>query len=41
VIRVRVGLLAAGLCTVINLYPTKALLPTLARQFGASLPASI
>jgi len=36
--RVRVGVLAAGLCTFINLYPTQALLPTLARQFGASLP---
>jgi len=36
--RVRVGVAAAGLCTFINLYPTQALLPTLAGQFGASLP---
>ncbi len=36
--RVRVGVAAAGLCTFINLYPTQALLPTLAEQFGASLP---
>ncbi len=36
--RIRVGVLAAGLCTFINLYPTQALLPTLAEQFGASLP---
>lgn len=35
---VRIGVVAAGLCTFINLYPTQALLPTLAEQFGASLP---
>ncbi len=35
--RVRLGVAAAGLCTFINLYPTQALLPTLAEQFGASL----
>lgn len=34
----RVGVFAAGLCTFINLYSTQALLPTLAQQFGASLP---
>lgn len=36
--RIHVGVLAAGLCTFINLYPTQALLPTLAQEFGASLP---
>jgi YNFM family putative membrane transporter len=36
--RVHVGVFAAGLCTFINLYSTQALLPTLAQQFGASLP---
>jgi len=35
---VRIGVVAAGLCTFINLYPTQALLPTLAERFGASLP---
>ena len=35
--RIHVGVVAAGLCTFINLYPTQALLPTLAEQFGASL----
>ena len=34
----RVGVAAAGLCTFVNLYSTQALLPTLAQQFGASLP---
>lgn len=36
--RLRVGVAAAGFCTFINLYPTQALLPTLATQFDASLP---
>ncbi len=31
------GVAAAGFCTFINLYSTQAILPTLAREFGASL----
>ena len=32
-----IGVAAAGLCTFLNLYPTQALLPTLARDFDISL----
>lgn len=35
--RRRLAAAAAGFCTFINLYPTQALLPTLADRFGASL----
>ena len=34
----RAGVAAAGLCTFLNLYATQAILPTLAAEFGASLP---
>ncbi len=36
--RRRAGVAAAGLATFINLYATQAILPTLAGEFGASLP---
>ena len=35
--RRRAGVAAAGVCTFLNLYPTQALLPTLAHDFGISL----
>ncbi len=36
--RRRIGVAAAGLATFLNLYSTQAILPTLADEFGASLP---
>jgi YNFM family putative membrane transporter len=36
--RRRIGVAAAGLATFLNLYATQAILPTLAREFGATLP---
>ena len=36
--RRRIGVAAAGLATFVNLYATQAILPTLADEFGASLP---
>ena len=35
--RLRTGVAIAGFCTFINMYPTQALLPTLAGDFGVSL----
>ena len=36
--RRRIGVAAAGIATFINLYATQAILPTLADEFGSSLP---
>ena len=36
--RRRIGVAAAGLATFLNLYATQAILPTLAGEFGATLP---
>lgn len=35
--RLNIAVFSAGFCTFINLYPTQALLPTLAKAFGTSL----